>query len=522
MAMKNITIRSSTMVPPISETPKMVVWLANVDLLVRATYGACVYFYRPTGAPDFFDGDIVRAAIGKALVPFFPNGGRLMRQEDGRIAIKCEGQGVLFVEADSDACIDDFGDFAGQPSMQEIVPKVTRFKCGGVAFGVKTHHYVTDGVSGTQFNNTISEFARGASVTVTPWVDRSLLRARNPPTPKFPHVEYLPAPALLLKNGLAPGQGNNGHVDYVYGNLKAQSNGQENEHGANANDNGISNDGARVLQSNEAELPPSKTNPDGTGFSPSVVIKRSNGTNFTAPEINSTGMRDGTVHAASDEGPVPPVEVAVVGLSKEELAILKNRVLNKENGIPYSTYETLSGHIWKCMTKARGLDGPQPTKLYIATDGRARLVPPLPKDYFGNVLFTATPMSTAGEIVHRPTSYAAGQIHNAVARMDDEYLRSAIDYLEMHPDVAKVARGASLCGAPNLSITSWARLPLYDCDFGWGRPIFVGPACIPYDGVVYVLPGPVNFGSLTLSLGLRADYMQKFRELILNVEDADQ
>ncbi|CAM6097014.1 unnamed protein product [Calypogeia fissa] len=344
MAMKNvtmnITIRSSTMVPPISGLGRL----------------------------DFFDGDIVRAAIGKVLVPFFPNGGRLMRQEDGRIAIKCEGQGVLFVEADSDACIDDFGDFAGQPAMQEVVPKVettddisssplvflqvTRFKCGGVAFGVKTHHYVNDGVSGTQFNNTISEFARGASVTVTPWVDRSLLRARNPPTPKFPHVEYLPAPALLLKNGFAPGQGNNGHVDYVYGNLKAQSNGQENEHGANANDNGISNDGVRVLQSNKAELPPSKTKPDGTGFSPSVVIKRSNGTNFTAPEINSNGVRDGTVYAASDEEPVPPVEVAVVGLSKEKLAILKNKVLNKESGIPYSTYETPSGHIWKCMTKA--------------------------------------------------------------------------------------------------------------------------------------------------------------------------
>ncbi|CAM6097015.1 unnamed protein product [Calypogeia fissa] len=131
-------------------------------------------------------------------------------------------------------------------------------------------------------------------------------------------------------------------------------------------------------------------------------------------------------------------------------------------------------------------------------------------------------MSTAGEIVHGPTSYAAGQIHDAVARMDDEYLRSAIDYLEMQPDVAKVARGASLCGAPNLSITSWARLPLYDCDFGWGRPIFVGPEWTPYDSLVFVLPGPVNFGGLTLSLGLRADYMQKFRELILNVEDADQ
>jgi hypothetical protein len=119
-----LTTRSSTIVPPISETPKMVVWNANVDLVVPRIHVASVYFYRPTGDPNFFNGDVVREAIGKTLVPFFPMGGRLIRQEDGRIAINCEGQGVLFVEADADAYIDDFGDFACQPAMQQLVPKV--------------------------------------------------------------------------------------------------------------------------------------------------------------------------------------------------------------------------------------------------------------------------------------------------------------------------------------------------------------------------------------------------------------
>lgn len=120
----NITIRKSTMVPPISETPKEVIWNANVDLVVPRMHVASVYFYRPTGSPDFFDGDIIREAIGKSLVPFYPMGGRLIRQEDGRVAINCQGQGVLFVEADSEAYIDDFGDFACHPAMQELVPKV--------------------------------------------------------------------------------------------------------------------------------------------------------------------------------------------------------------------------------------------------------------------------------------------------------------------------------------------------------------------------------------------------------------
>ncbi|CAM6114613.1 unnamed protein product [Calypogeia fissa] len=60
--------------------------------------------------------------------------------------------------------------------------QVTRFKCGGVSFGVKAQHYVR--MECPEF--TISDFARWAPVNVTPWVDRTLLTARNPPTPKFP------------------------------------------------------------------------------------------------------------------------------------------------------------------------------------------------------------------------------------------------------------------------------------------------------------------------------------------------
>lgn len=255
-----------------------------------------------------------------------------------------------------------------------------------------------------------------------------------------------------------------------------------------------------------------------TDFAPSKA--KSNGPSVAADEVKSNGAIDG-VHAENEAGTVPPMDVAVFVLTREKLGFLKKKALHAGNTFPYSTYEMLSGHIWKCMTQARALDGPQPTKLYIATDGRARLVPRLPKDYFGNVIFTATPLSTAGEIVGKPISYAAGQIHDAVARMDDEYLRSALDFLDLQPDPSKLVRGAHSFRAPNLGITSWARLPLYDCDFGWGRPIFMGPACIAYDGLVYVLPSPVNDGSFTISLGLRADYMRRFEKLILNVDDAE-
>jgi shikimate O-hydroxycinnamoyltransferase len=101
--------------------------------------------------------------------------------------------------------------------------------------------------------------------------------------------------------------------------------------------------------------------------------------------------------------------------------------------------------------------------------------------------------------------------------MNDDYLWLALDYLEMQEDVSKLVRGAHHFNSPNLGITSWARMPVYECDFGWGRPIFMGPSAIAYEGLVYVLASPVNDGSLSLSLGLRADHMATFANLVTNI-----
>lgn len=50
--------------------------------------------------------------------------GRLRRDEDGRVEIDCDGQGVLFVEADTGAVIDDFGDFAPTLELRQLIPAV--------------------------------------------------------------------------------------------------------------------------------------------------------------------------------------------------------------------------------------------------------------------------------------------------------------------------------------------------------------------------------------------------------------
>ncbi|OMO74038.1 Transferase [Corchorus olitorius] len=418
------------MVPPAEETPRVCLWNSNVDLVVPRFHTPSVYFYRPSGASNFFDPKVMKEALGKALVPFYPMAGRLKRDEDGRIEIDCNGAGVLFVEAETNAVIDDFGDFAPTLELRQLIPtvdysggietypllvlQVTYFKCGGASLGVGMQHHAADGFSGLHFINTWSDMARGLDLTIPPFIDRTLLRARDPPQPAFEHIEYQPPPAL-------------------------------------------------------------KSAPESTG----------------------------------SEG----AAVSIFKLTREQLNALKAKSKEDGNTIAYSSYEMLSGHVWRSVCKARGLPDDQESKLYIATDGRARLRPPLPPGYFGNVIFTATPIAVAGELMSKPTWYAAGKIHDALVRMDNDYLKSALDYLELQPDLSALVRGAHTFKCPNLGITSWSRLPIHDADFGWGRPIFMGPGGIPYEGLSFVLPSPTNDGSLSVAIALQTEHMKLFEKI---------
>lgn len=431
-----ITVKSAQMVRPAAPTPQRDLWNSNVDLVVPRIHTASVYFYRPSGSPDFFSMQILRDALSKLLVPFYPMAGRLKRDPDGRIEINCNGEGVLLVEAITDSVIDDFGDFAPTMELKQLIPKVnysedissypllvlqvTFFKCGGVSLGVGMQHHVADGYAGLHFINTWSDVARGLDITLPPFIDRTLLRARNPPTPKFQHIEYQQPPPLKDTSGIM--------------------NGEKNE------------------------------------FS-----------------------------------------VAIFKLTKEQLEILKGKAKENGNKVAYSSYEMLSGHIWRCACKARNLAEDQDTKLYIATDGRNRLRPSIPPGYFGNVIFTTTPMAVAGDIISKPTYYAASVIHDALGRMDDEYLRSALDYLELQPDLTALVRGSHTFRCPNIGITSWSRLPIHDADFGWGRPIFMGPGGIAYEGLAFILPSSANDGSLSVALGLQPDHMVRFAKMLYEI-----
>ena len=112
------------MVKPWEETPGEALWMSVLDHMMPSFHMPSVYFYRPTGADNFFNSNSLKQALAKILVPFYPMAGRLSRDHNGRLQINCNAEGVLFVEAETDAVIDDFGDFAPTPELKRLIPAV--------------------------------------------------------------------------------------------------------------------------------------------------------------------------------------------------------------------------------------------------------------------------------------------------------------------------------------------------------------------------------------------------------------
>ncbi|XP_051183527.1 putrescine hydroxycinnamoyltransferase 1 [Lolium perenne] len=206
-----VELQESTLVAPSEQTPRHGLWLSNFDVTAARTHTALVYYY-PAPAPTtgFFSPDRLRAALAKALVPFYPLAGRLGRDEDGRLQVDCHGEGALFVVATADCAGEDiFGNFVPSPKIRQafvpVVPsgeppcvmsmfQVTFLKCGGVVLGTAIHHALMDGIAAFHFIQTWSGLARGLSLSEAcpspPSHDRTPLRGRSPPHADFDHLAY--------------------------------------------------------------------------------------------------------------------------------------------------------------------------------------------------------------------------------------------------------------------------------------------------------------------------------------------
>ncbi|KAK3009251.1 hypothetical protein RJ639_014117 [Escallonia herrerae] len=212
--------------------------------------------------------------------------------------------------------------------------------------------------------------------------------------------------------------------------------------------------------------------------------------------------------------------VDMLNLTKEQIKKLRNKANEARTSDLYSRYEAVVGHMWRCASKARGHASEQVTTQSIIVDFRARREPPMPQSFFGNAISRVIAKATSGELVSKPLSFASGKIREAIEQVTEEYVRSSLDFVGGQDNVFQYRTSHTVgCPAqgtyfwnPNMEITSWAGLPLYDADFGWGKEMYMGPGAIGYDGKAFILPGHDQDGSFSIALRLQVAHMDAFKK----------
>ncbi|XP_057459724.1 LOW QUALITY PROTEIN: omega-hydroxypalmitate O-feruloyl transferase-like [Actinidia eriantha] len=196
-----------TLVPPAEETEKGLYFLSNLDQNI-AVIVRTIYSFKSEEKSNERAPEVIKDALSKVLVHYYPLAGRLTISPEGKLIVDCTGEGAVFVEAEADCALEEIGDntkpdpvtlgklvydIPGARNILEMPPlvaQVTKFKCGGFVLGLCMNHCMFDGLGAMEFVNSWGETACGLPLKVPPFKDRTILKARNTPKIEFPHHEF--------------------------------------------------------------------------------------------------------------------------------------------------------------------------------------------------------------------------------------------------------------------------------------------------------------------------------------------
>ncbi|KAG2332372.1 hypothetical protein Bca52824_003552 [Brassica carinata] len=177
-----VNVKEATVITPSDQTPSSVLSLSALDsqLFLRFTI-EYLLVYSPVSDPVSLS-DLLKSALSRSLVPYFPLSGRVRERPDGggdggSLEVNCRGQGALFLEAVSDhlTCLDFqkpprhvtswrkllslnvIDVLAGAPP---LVVQLTWLRDGGAALAVGVNHCVSDGIGSAEFLTLFAELSR--------------------------------------------------------------------------------------------------------------------------------------------------------------------------------------------------------------------------------------------------------------------------------------------------------------------------------------------------------------------------
>ncbi|KAM0928632.1 hypothetical protein ACQ4PT_002599 [Festuca glaucescens] len=210
------------------------------------------------------------------------------------------------------------------------------------------------------------------------------------------------------------------------------------------------------------------------------------------------------------------IKSITVHFAAEFIAELKSRV-----GARCSTFQCLLAHVWKRITAARGLSPEVFTQVRVAVDCRGRAKPRVPMDFFGNMVLWAFPRLQVKDVLGLSYGGVVGAIRDAVARIDEEYIQSFVDFGTLAADEELVAATSTvdtvLC--PDIEVASWLGLRLHQADFGTGPPSALLKPDMHKEGLIIFVPSPMAEGAVDVVVALPEDHVAAFTKICYSLDD---
>ncbi|KAL1330974.1 hypothetical protein HN51_048219 [Arachis hypogaea] len=178
--------------------------------------------------------------------------------------------------------------------------------------------------------------------------------------------------------------------------------------------------------------------------------------------------------------------------------------VNVRNNDEISSFQSLSAQLWRSVTRARKLDASKTSTFRMAVNCRHRLEPKMDPFYFGNAIQSIPTVATVGDIVSNEVGFCAELLHRNVIAHDDSTVRRGIEDWEKAPRLFPLG---NFDGAM-ITMGSSPRFPMYDNDFGWGKPLAIRSGkANKFDGKISAFPGREGNGSVDLEVVLAPETM---------------
>ncbi|OIW00618.1 hypothetical protein TanjilG_09099 [Lupinus angustifolius] len=149
--------------------------------------------------------------------------------------------------------------------------------------------------------------------------------------------------------------------------------------------------------------------------------------------------------------------------------------------------------LYKCVVSALILT-PKNAPFRVTTNLRKRMVPPLPEKSIGNFVWSFYPSNQSMQNKELHLHELVANIREGLSEFCDKNVKNfgdvsfVYEFLKKAPSLPQKKEAILVMEKKTMFLfSSWCRYPMYEADFGWGKPIWVTTSDCPMKNTIVLM-----------------------------------